>query len=356
MTETVFIEMSSIVALLQAAEYIERHEKGMRKNWQDLPDELILKILTYSEVKGLLCCGQVSKRIRRISHDGTLWVTASLNNKVVKTELLELILCKGCKILNISNSTIVGHFSSIIKSPIFKSQLKELDLSQSALTGSLPVEAYSTENIDVLEELLFSCSSLQCLKMEGLLITPKMAVSICKNGKTLQVLNLNHVYTFLDDVRLNYTGVLKNDNLEAIINCRQELDLDFVDGNDVWLDNEDRKILAKNVSPNFNLSNHNVNNDNNFIILLIKVLTLKGTLITSDSLETIRHHLNLTLEELSLAYYDFLCFTGIIELTSMSRLRILNLYENKCISSKGEESQNIRQLLPHLMIRTYFDN
>ena len=321
-------------------------------NFQDLPDELALKILGYSETKDLIAYGQVSKRIRKISRDSTLWVSANLAKKIVNTELLEMILSKGCKVLNISHSIIVGRFSSNIKS-----QLRTLDLSQSARTArTLLGQKYGKETIDNLEKLLFSCCSLQHLNLEGLLLTPKMAVSICKNGKTLQVLNLNHVYTFLDYDRLNYKGVLKNDNLEAIINCRRELDLDFVDGNDVWLDNEDRKILAKNVSPNFNLSNHNVNNDNNFIILLIKVLTLKGTLITSDSLETIRHHLNLTLEELSLAYYDFLCFTGIIELTSMSRLRILNLYENKCISSKGEESQNIRQLLPHLMIRTYFDN
>ena len=317
-------------------------------NFQDLPNELALKILGYAETKDLIAYGQVSKRIRKISRDSTLWVTANLAKKIVKTELLEMILSMGCKILNIAHSTIVGRFSSNIKS-----QLRTLDLSQWSRTA----RKYTKETIAIIEELLFSCCSLQHLNLEGLLLTPKMAVSICKNGKTLQVLNLNHVHTFLDDDRLHYKGVLKNDNLEAIIECIQELNLDFVNGNDVWLDDEDRKILAKNVSPiNLNLNNHDVNNDNNFIILLIKVLILQRTLISSDSLETIRQYLNLTLEELSLAYYDYVCFTGIIELKSMSRLRILNLYENKCISSKGEESQNIRQHLPHLMIRTFFDD
>ena len=324
-------------------------------NFQDLPDELALKILGYSETKDLIAYGQVSKRIRKISRDSTLWVTANLTKKIVKTELLEMILSKGCKVLNISHSIIVGRFSSNIKS-----QLRTLDLSQSARTArTLLGQKYGKETIDNLEKLLFSCCSLQHLNLEGLLLTPKMAVSICKNGKTLQVLNLNHVYAYLDYDSLGYT-VLKNDNLEAIIKCCQELkDLDFVNGNDVWLDNEDKKNLAKSVSPNvvnLNLNNHDVNNDNNFRILLIKVLILRGTLLTSDSLETIRKYLNLNLEELSLAYYEYVCFTGIIELTSMSRLRILNLYENKCISSKGEESQNIRQHLPHIMIRTFFDN
>ena len=44
-------------------------------NFQDLPDEVVLKILGYSETKDLISYGQVSKSIRRISHDSTLWVT-----------------------------------------------------------------------------------------------------------------------------------------------------------------------------------------------------------------------------------------------------------------------------------------
>ena len=324
-------------------------------NFQDLPDELVLKILGYSETKDLITYGQVSKRIRKISHDDTLWVTANLKKKIVRTELIEMILSKGCKSLNISDSTIIGSLSSNIKS-----ELRALDLSQSAWAKMRPGPKVYEESFDFIEVLLFSCCSLQDLNMEGLMLTPKMVASICKNGKTLQVLNLNHVETFLDYDRLNYTGVLRNDNLEAIIKCRQELDLDFVNGNDVWLDDEDKKILDKNASPNvvnLNLNNHDVKNGNNFRTLLIKVLlTLRRILITSDSLETIRQHLNLTLEELSLAYYDYVCFTGIIELTRMSRFRTLNLYVNKCIGSKGVESQNIRQHLPPLMIRTFFDN
>ena len=108
--------MNSIAVLLQAAEYIERQEKETK--WQDLPDELILKILSYSEVIDLISCGQVSKRTRNISYDSSLWVIANLEEKIVKTELLELILSKGCKILNISDSTIAGSLSSTIKSQL----------------------------------------------------------------------------------------------------------------------------------------------------------------------------------------------------------------------------------------------
>ena len=101
-------------------------------SFQDLPDELLLKILSFSETKDLIGCGQVSKRIRRISHDGTLWATANLEKKIVKTELLEMILSKGCKILVLINSTILGSWSSNMKS-----QLQVLYLYQNAWKGPL---------------------------------------------------------------------------------------------------------------------------------------------------------------------------------------------------------------------------
>ena len=254
-------------------------------NIQDLPDELVLKIFGYSETKDLIIYGQVSKRIRKIGHDDTLWVTANLVKKTVKTELLEIILIR-CKILKLSNSTIVGSLSSNMKS-----RIRSLDLSQSALTGTWHGEAYSTENIVLLEQLLFSCCSLQHLKMEGLLITPKMVAGICKNGKSLQILNLNnsHVIEF-------HSQNLRSRNLQAIIKCCQELkELAFIKRNkrlhDVY--DEDLEFLAKNISPNvvkLNLSNHDVD-DNNVKILLgrcnkIKVLSLKEKIITNDSLKT----------------------------------------------------------------------
>ena len=182
-------------------------------NFQDLPDELVLKILNYSETKDLISCGQLSRRIRQISHDGTLWETANLKKKIVKTQLLEMILGKGCKILNLSNSTIVG---SLRRNMI--SQLKVLKLSDvsvcpdMACPGPLCSE-HCLGNIEVLEELLFSCCSLQHLEMEGVHLTPKMADSICKNAQTLQILSLNDPLVYEC-----YTA-----SIQAIIRCCQEL-------------------------------------------------------------------------------------------------------------------------------------
>ena len=305
--------MSSIATLLQAAEYIERREseRGVRNKFQDLPDELILKILSYLELKYLIKCGQISMRTRNISQDSSLWTTVNLKEKIVKTDLLEMILSRGCQTLNISNSTIVGSLSSNIKC-----QLRVLYMSQDEWgypAREWPGKVYYEENIEVLEELLFSCCSLEHLEMEGLCITPKMALSICKNGKTLQVLNLNHSligtlnrlnYTWHNYLR-NYAKYMHNttSDFQTIIkSCQElkELDLNFINENE-GINDDDLEFLAKNISPNverFNLIDQDIKDDHVKLLLKrcnkIKILSLEATFITNDSLKNIRKLLNLS--------------------------------------------------------------
>ena len=79
--------------------------------FHDLPDELILKVLSYSGAKEIIRSGLVSKKLRTISRDYSLWQRMNLSQKRVKTELLELILNnQECTSLNLSNSNIYGHF------------------------------------------------------------------------------------------------------------------------------------------------------------------------------------------------------------------------------------------------------
>ena len=329
---------------------------------QDLPDELLLKILSFSETKDLIGCGQLSKRIRRISHDSTLWMTANLDKKIVKSELLEVILRKGCRTLNLSCSTILGSLSSNIKS-----QLTILKLSQ--LNA-----AWSDTGRHVLEGLLSSCCSLQHLVMENVYLTYKMADSICKNGKTLQILNLSHS-------SLVEISSYSNNYLQEIIKCCPELkEVDLAHQMESGgLTPRDLELLVRNIPPKIeklNLCNSMIY-DNHIKSLLsrcneIKALSLEATCITDDSLKTIRQHLNLTLEELSLGPDDRdtislepyernmvirkarqanpprISFAGFLELKFMPRLEILNLYYKK---DDSEEIQNLRQHLPNLMIQ-----
>ena len=318
-------------------------------NFQDLPDELVLKVLRYSETRDLISCGRVSRRIRRISYDSTLWVSANLEKKIVKTELLEVILKKGCRILNLRHSTILGTLSSNIES-----QLRVLNLSQLAWTD---------ENTAALEELLFSCCSLQELVMEEVDLTMKMVVSICVNGKTLETLNLHSADSdiLIDKSSFPFTYYSP---MKEIIQCCQELkevDLAYVNYSN-GLSDDDLDFLLKNIPPNvekLNLINTFVM-DRDVKTLLsrctkIKALGLEARCITDNSIKNIKKHLNLTLEELSLGRTVVrnplnieISFNGFLELKSMQRLKFLNIYYR---NDDDEEIQNLRQHLPHLIVK-----
>ena len=144
----------------------------------DLPDELILTVLSYTETADLLRCGQVSKRIRTISNDNSLFQTVNLSNKYLKSDLLATVLNKGCKSLNLSKSFIQGKLSLVQKSQLIKlnlSNCKEKEISYG-----------------VVEELLASCQSLKRLSLKGLPLTSKRVSRICKNSQTLQELILDY--------------------------------------------------------------------------------------------------------------------------------------------------------------------
>ena len=144
----------------------------------DLPNEMILKVLSYAEITDVVRCGQVSKRIRTISNNNSLFRIVNLSGKYVTTDFLEAVLNKGCRSLDISNCSIWGNLS-LIK----KSQLRKLNLSN-----------YKETTCEIVEDLLASCHSLQILFLKGLKVTPKMVASVCQNSQTLQHLNLCSSY------------------------------------------------------------------------------------------------------------------------------------------------------------------
>ena len=51
----------------------------------DLPNEMILKVLSYAEITDVVRCGQVSKRIRTISNDDSLFQTEIISGNYVTT-------------------------------------------------------------------------------------------------------------------------------------------------------------------------------------------------------------------------------------------------------------------------------
>ena len=230
----------------------------LTRNFGDLPNELILKVFSYSEPKELISSGQLSKRIRKISHDKSLWQQVNLSKKIVKTEFLEMILDKGCISLNLSKSIILGSLS-LDK----ESQLRNLNLDDCT-------------NIEVLEELLASCYSLEKLEMQYATIGPKLEASIRQNGKTLQILNLY------------YSFGMQGYYLSIIRDCQELKEVYF---GRIKLSEENLTFLFKKISPKVEIIDFSYSwvNDYHVEIILsrcnkIKTLHLKGSPMITDEL------------------------------------------------------------------------
>ena len=133
---------------------------------EDLPDEMILKVLIYVNIADLMRCGQVSKRIRKVRNIESLWRNVNLdvygdqmaydgvlsnlsNNWGVKASFIKFLLDKGCECLNLSGVQLKGSLK--LDGP---SKLKRLKLDECC------------GNKAVVKEILNSCHSLQKLALQ----------------------------------------------------------------------------------------------------------------------------------------------------------------------------------------------
>ena len=67
---------------------------------EDLPNEIILKILSHMDIIGLYQCMAVNKKIRAIANDESLWKKFHLSGKI-PAEVLKQIINKGCQYLSL---------------------------------------------------------------------------------------------------------------------------------------------------------------------------------------------------------------------------------------------------------------
>ena len=75
---------------------------------EDLPDEILLEIFSLLDIKGVLQCGQVSKRLRAISNDQCLWLKLNLSGREVPYGFIEKAIQNGCEYLNLGYSCVLG--------------------------------------------------------------------------------------------------------------------------------------------------------------------------------------------------------------------------------------------------------
>ena len=121
-----------------------KRQKISMKSLEDLPDEVQLQIYSCLNIRDLIRCAQVSKRIRGICNDEYLWQKMNMSEKVVPANFIKQILDNGCKYISLYDAQIKGYFHTDRKS-----QLKCLDMGYVAID-----ERYSM--FEKLEKIAFS--------------------------------------------------------------------------------------------------------------------------------------------------------------------------------------------------------
>ena len=187
-----------------------RARKSKKKStfpFEDLPVEIELEVMSYLDIRDLVKCTGVSKGIRALCQDQSLWQKINLSWKKIPSYFVQFVLDKNCKSLILHGSAVMGRDLKLTEN----SQLRQLDLRQCKI------------NTKAMIDLLFSCHNLERLSIDILYLEPNTVKSIChQNGKTLQKLELKYwdskTPIFFDPIRtipeiFNYCPELTEVNL-----------------------------------------------------------------------------------------------------------------------------------------------
>ena len=183
----------------------------------DFPDEIMFKIFASLDVKDLLNCGQVAKRSRKIAHDKLLWHRTNLSGQNISPTYIQFILDRGCKYLDLSNSSILGLNTKITYEEVGKgdqifkncAELTELNLKNAnisvraslflvqILTSKLKKinlgRLYIEDPDEHIKTLVENCDQLQEVRLQYCYpITNRAITSIIEKLKnTLETLELS---------------------------------------------------------------------------------------------------------------------------------------------------------------------
>ena len=117
-----------------------------------LPNEILINICSYLNIKELYKCSHVSKKFRQISHDKSFWKSVNLYKQRVSSQFLAQILRLGTEYLNLQEVTILddtyalwgdrdeelppSHYASMPR----KNNLKYLNLAFSSVEDTFLVK------------------------------------------------------------------------------------------------------------------------------------------------------------------------------------------------------------------------
>ena len=316
----------------------------------DFPDEIILNVLRNLDVKDLLRCARLCKRIYAICQDDSLYQKVNLCIYKVSSKFVKWVLEKGCQHLSIKTSKFEGE---LLLNKV--SKVKSLDLFN------------CDADEESLQVLLKSCNSLQNVTLKHftkeiktpfsnemgttfyvfksnqgvcakLFFNGRLAQTICnQNGNTLKTLQVSGAHMkFIKSI---------------VDNCVELTELNLVNS---MLNKEEIFYLVDNLTPKIEKLNlHHVDkvNDDHIDVLVqrcnkLKVLDLRRTAVGKDSLNSIVKHLQL-LEELytNLNYTEI--STNLHKLDFIPKLRSFSMKWNELTLTK-EEQKCFKKQLPKL--------
>jgi len=180
---------------------------------ENLPQEILLKILEFLEPKDLVQCLQVSKPFRRIAKDESLWQKLEIQDEEIPVKLINQVLSYGLKDLRIEYSdeynqdfteVAMAYFKMLVENVSFgKDNFKETSnlkfpVSQlkdfSFVDSTLPETNYEIvqQSREFVSALLQSCYCLErlFLTLENFCLNFLNFQSIARNGRYLKVLHL----------------------------------------------------------------------------------------------------------------------------------------------------------------------
>ena len=323
---------------LSKCQTLAKRQKLSFFHFECLPNELILKIFSFLDIKGVLRCGHVSKRLRAISNNQSLWLKLNLFRRKVPYGFIETAVQNGCGYLNLGFSGVHGGKKSEVPW-----KLKYLEMSQSCQWA-----------LEVPKGVLENCRSLQKLSVDNLRLNSFDIEQICQNGETLQTLSLEGCNV---DFHLR-TGLIQ----KLFTKCSQLSELNISKGvggfyGDKIILDPHVCALVDNLTPDIlklNLGAQLCVQDKHVETLVrrcnkIKELDLSFALITNDAMECIIKNLNY-LEKLDV-HYTIIDFSTLLQLKSVPTLKMLRCFDSRKTEKENNEMiKNLKLQLPHISI------
>ena len=276
-------------------------------NFEDLPDEIQIEIFSFFKIKDLLNCSQVSKRMKTICNDESLWQKVNLSKRTVPAESIEEILEKGCKIMNLESAVIEGHFRKTLCGTSY--EMKYLNLAKCQADD------------EVLNQLIASCNSVQTLSLKNVHIQRKLGQNVLKylNPQKLQCLDLT-----------SFSG-LDLDCIKHLLKSETLTEISFRDIKKLGYFKEWIEYVVNNLPMNLEkISLGGLESlENEHVIKLVKKhknlkqLELHGSPVENEALESIIEHAhNLEKLDVSFTRIGLFDYTKFLAVQSMPKLKV----------------------------------